>query len=135
MADDFALRVEQLECHRILGLLFQVVVENSAIGRVFADGITAAPKMSRARTGRGARREEMRVLGGDGSAYLAQRTEVIQNPERTAVGRDNQIVGMNNQIVDGCGGKVELERLPVQPVVKRNPNGGTHAGGEQPFAA
>jgi hypothetical protein len=51
--------------------------------------------------------------------HLADRRQVVENPERPAVGRDHQVVVLHPQIVDGHGGEVRFQRFPGRTVVAR----------------
>ena len=90
--------------------------------------------MAFARAEGGIGREEMRVFGGDGGTGLAKRAEVVEDPERAAVRRNDERVIVNDHVVDRRDGEIELERLPVCAVVERNIDAGFGAGVEQAFA-
>ena len=62
---------------------------------------------------------------------LAQRRNIVENPERAAVRGHNQIVLVNPQIAHGGVRQVELERLPVVAVVEGDPHAGFGSGEQQ----
>ena len=64
-------------------------------------------------------------------SQLAQRRDVVENPERAAVSGDDEIVAVNGQIAHRGDRQVELQRLPVVAVVERNVNAEFGAGEEQ----
>ena len=72
-ADDFAIGIEHFEFYGLLGLVFQVVVEQSPVRRIFTNGGTATGRAAETRSKGGAGSKKMRVLGSDGSAGLAER--------------------------------------------------------------
>jgi len=67
--------------------------------------------------GRG-RLEKMSLVGAGEGRHLAQRSDVIQNPEGAAVGGDDEVVVVNPEIAHGSVRQIELERLPVVAIVE-----------------
>ena len=67
--------------------------------------------------------------------HLAQRRDVVENPERAAVGGDNQVVAMNRQIAHGSVRQIQLQRLPGIGVIKGNVDRGFRAGKKQALPA
>ena len=76
----------------------------------------------------------MCVLRGDRGADLAQRAQIVQNPERTAVSGDGEVVIVNDEVVNRRVRKIVLKRLPVRAVVKGNPDAGLGPRVKQSFA-
>ena len=117
-ADDFALAIEYFEFGWFFGLFLQVKVKNCSRGRIFTNGIAARVEVTHPRANGGPRREKMRGFRGNGCAGLAQGAHVVQHPERSAVSGDHQIVVVDDHVVDGSRGKIELKLLPVRSIVK-----------------
>ena len=51
---------------------------------------------------------------------LAQRTDVIQNPERPPMRSHDEIVVLDHQIVHRRGRQIQLERPPLRSIIERN---------------
>src|ERR1700730_2810997 len=51
---------------------------------------------------------------------MSKRTDIVKNPERTAVGGGDQIILLYRQVVNGNDRHVQAQRMPVLPIVKRN---------------
>ena len=62
---------------------------------------------------------------------LAERAEVVEDPEGAAVGGDDEIVVLDDEIVDRGGGQIQFERAPVCAVVEGNIDAGFGSGVEQ----
>ena len=60
--------------------------------------------------------------------------DVVENPERAAVRGDDKVIAMNRQVAHGGMRKIQLQRLPVVAVVKRNVYRSFAAGEKQAFA-
>ncbi len=100
----------------------EVVVNDGAIGRIVRGRF-----LRRYRSG-----HEVIIIDADGRGWpveicaarfhgimrLSQWRDVIENPKRTPVGGDDQVVSVNVQIVDRNGRKIQLQRLPVVAVVE-----------------
>ena len=69
-----------------------------------------------------------RTFGG-----LTQRSDVVEDPKRTAVGGNDKIVPVNDQVADRGYRQVELQRLPMIAIVKRDIDSEFGAGVEQPL--
>ena len=63
---------------------------------------------------------------------LAQQRDVVEDPERAAVRRREQVAVLNQQIVHRNDRQVQSQRLPVTAVVERNVDAGLGARVEQP---
>ena len=103
---------------------FQSVVKDGAVGRILPGG-----KFGRERSflvvvpadaGDGGGAQKRGVGIGDLRAGLAQGREVVENPEGAAVGGDDEVVIVDDEVAGVAGGKIQLERLPVVAVVERN---------------
>ena len=57
--------------------------------------------------------------GGDRRRHLAQRCDVVEDPDAAAVRADHQIVVLHHEIAHRRDREVEAQRLPVVPVVER----------------
>src|SRR5262249_50638847 len=103
----------------------QLIVDDRPARRILADRrpagkswYAAAPKEAISRR----RFEENCLLIRVLCRVLAQRSDVIQHPEGSAVRRDDQIIVVHYDIVHGGLGKVSLQRLPMCAIVERNEN-------------
>ena len=65
--------------------------------------------------------------------HLAERCDVVEYPEGTAVGRDREIVAVNREIADGSRRQVQLQRLPMIAVVEGHIDAQFSSGKEQPL--
>ena len=65
---------------------------------------------------------------------LLQLCHVVQDPERAAVSGHHQVVVRDHHVVDGHDRQVELEGLPVHPIVEGYQHAGLCAGVEQALA-
>jgi hypothetical protein len=117
------------------GLLAEVVIHDRAIrhiGRMgHFDGEGLIPVAVDASANRLLGREEIHGRGADGLGVggdLAQRRDVVENPEAAAVGGDDQVVlvviGVDVETADGSAGQVLAQRLPVIAVVEADVDGG-----------
>ena len=59
---------------------------------------------------------------------LANGRKVIQNPERTPVGSQHEIVVFDDQVVDGHSRKIELQRTPLGAVIEGDKHAGLGSG-------
>src|SRR6185369_1920809 len=119
--DHLAAAVEHLEADRALRL-GERVIEDGAGGRVLPLERAAAAAAPEAQGG--ARNEQVSVGLLNPVVPLAQRTDVVEDPEGAAVGGDDEVVALHDQVADGDGREVELEGLPARAVVE----GDEHAG-------
>src|SRR5579884_3500627 len=95
-ADDFALRIENLERDGAGGIWSQVIVDDGAVRRILCGGLIGRNRRigigaAANAKGRG-RLEEKRIGFCDRGRELAQRRDVVKNPEGAAVRRDDEIV-------------------------------------------
>ncbi len=78
--------------------------------------------------------QQDRFLSGEGRGVLPQRTDVIENPERAAVGRDDQILIVESEIAHRRVRQIQLQRTPVIAVVQGKPYGLLGTRIQQPAA-
>ena len=78
------------------------------------------------------RAEKVRLRGAL-ARHLSQRRDVVENPERTPVSSDDQVVFVDPQIAHGCMRQIQLQRLPMIAVVKRNPHRVFGSGKKRPL--
>ena len=117
--------VVDLECDFIAGGgRFQEVIEDGACGRVRSNrrfGRQRGIVIFAAADADGVRgRVETRILIHGFLVPLAERRDVVENPEGAAVGGDDQIVAVNDEIADGTGRQIILQRAPGIAVVEGN---------------
>src|SRR5260221_13975322 len=67
-------------------------------------------------------------------AELPQRRDVIQDPKRSAMSSNNNIVAMNDKIADRSRRQIHLQRLPMITVVPGNIHGALGASKKQSLA-
>ena len=75
---------------------------------------------------------EVHILRRDLVGKLAQRRNIIKNPERPAVRGQNKLVVFHHQVVNRRSRQVELQRAPVCAVIERNEHTSLGAGIKQP---
>ena len=63
---------------------------------------------------------------------LPQRRDIIENPERASMGRNHQIVVLDDQIVHRRRRQIQLKRLPLRPIVERHVHPGLSPRIKQP---
>jgi hypothetical protein len=69
-----------------------------------------------------------------GFSYLTQRGDVVENPERTPMRRYHQVIAMNREITHRADWQIELQSLPMIPIIERHVDSKFSTGEEQPFA-
>src|SRR5260370_38949108 len=99
-ADDFSLRVQNLQLGWRLLLFLQAVVQNRAIRRILADGIAPRIEVAEPRAPPRARWEEMRFFGSARGPRLPQRTYIVKHPERAPVRGPDEIDTVNKHVVN-----------------------------------
>ena len=153
-ADDFAGAVEDLEGHFALGGFREPGVDRGAVRGIRALAVPgdAGPSVEVAGVRdrppaahvlihrflfRGShpmdvpRREKVRRRRRDIVRQLVERRQVVQDPEGTALGGQDQILLVDHQVGDRRHREVELQRLPVPPVVERDEHPVFGAGVEE----
>ena len=115
------------------------------VGGIFSGGQFGRPRggivgvEADADAGRGL--EEVGVLRGCGVGGLPQRSNVVEDPEASAVGARDEIgthagvVILDLDIADGDGGHVEAEGVPVVAIVDGDPDLAVGGGIEQALLA
>ena len=100
----------------------QRVVKDGAVGRILAGG-----KFRRKRSflvvipadaGDGGWAQKRGIGIRDLRAGLAQGRKVVENPESAAVGGNDEIVIVDDDVAGIAGGEIQLQRLPVVAVVE-----------------
>ena len=134
--------IEDLQLNGPAGFLAEVIIHDRAIGHIgrmgYFDGEGLIPVAVDAGANGvcglkeiGGGRADGLGVGGD----LAQRGDVVENPEAAAVGADDQVVqvviGVDVEIADGGAGQVLAQRLPVIAIVEADVDGRLSAGEEQ----
>ena len=117
--------VENAQRHRAVGVAGEPVIEDRAIrwiltGRLFARQRCVFVLVA-AHADRNAWLEQMHGLGEHRSIELAQWRQLIHDPDRTPLRRDDQIVAMHEQVGDDGVGQIALQRLPLPAVIERHP--------------
>ena len=70
----------------------------------------------------------MRRSARDFIADLMQRRDVIEEPERAALGGHDQVLAMHGNVGDRGEWQVELQRLPAPAIIERNVDAELGAG-------
>src|SRR5207249_1999022 len=113
-SDGLAIAIEHLERHAIRWGILQVVPDDHA-GRWILprrrDRATAAASTD-SHPNRVPRLKEMDGRSRHLTGQLANRAEVVENPERSALGGCDKIAILYGQIRDGHDRQIELQRLP-----------------------
>ena len=132
-ADERALRVEDLELDLLAFLrrLLEQVLEARAGRRVLADG-TASLGPAEAIGGGG--REEVGRGGRELGLRLPQRRDVVEDPERAALRRDDDVLVLDHEVGHGNDGQVALQRLPRRAGVEGHVDPRLGAGEQQAAA-
>src|SRR5713226_7535006 len=73
----------------------------------------------------------MRVRFRDIRGELAQRSYVIENPERAAMRGDDEVVAVNDEVAHGGMRQILLQRLPMVAIVERDVDRAFRSGKEQ----
>ena len=123
-AQHLALGVEDLERDLLIGRrpALEKIVDHGAARRVIADR-PAAVHLEGEMQVVGALRLIQAHLGHlRRGVDLAQGRQVIEHPERAAVGRDHEVVVLHDEIVHRRDGQIQLQRLPVSTVVEGHIN-------------
>src|SRR5439155_12585284 len=67
----------------------------------------------------------------DGLGRLAEWGDVVENPEGATVRRDYQVIAVDREIANGTDRQIQLQRLPLVPVVERHVDTQFSTGEEQ----
>src|SRR5262249_59319491 len=67
-----------------------------------------------------ARSKYVKAITPNRVLVVMERRQVVENPERPALRRNNEVLVLDDEIGDRCRRQVELERLPVRAVVEGN---------------
>ena len=134
-AHQFAAGVQDVERDESGGFFLQGVINDGPVGRVLSGGFLLrqrgvgvhVPADAVGALGPEERHRGFGYFGGE----LAQRRDVVQNPEAAPVGADHEVVVLDDQVADGGGGHIEPQRLPVVPVVERHGHRRFRPGEEQ----
>ena len=79
-----------------------------------------------------ARTEQMGLGAGDRGTELPQRRDVVDHPEAATVRGGDQVTVAHGEVVHGHHRQVELEPLPVEAIVGREPDAALRAGVQHP---
>jgi hypothetical protein len=122
VADEFSLQVEDVESE-FLHVVRQVVIDIGAVSGIFGlwfvgwDGGAREGIVSDTDGAGGV--EQLYGFAGLQRDF-AERGNVVDHPEGAAVGADDEIVFVYDEIADGRDRQVELEGLPVIAVIEGN---------------
>src|SRR6202790_810897 len=134
-ADQMIFRIEDFEGERFAGRGREVVIKNRSVRRVLARGNFGRKRRVRiavpTETNSLLRREERCGRFSDGGVELAKRRNVVENPERTPVRADDEIVAVDREVAHRRMRQIELHRLPVVAIIEGDVHGGFRAGKEQ----
>ena len=133
MADDVALSVENLQ--RDFGcVVAEIVVDDRSVGGIVGLGFFRRQR----------RAEEAVVIDADRGGRsvevcfrrlrrgcLAQRRDVVEDPERAAVRGGDQVTAVDINVADGGDGQIELQWLPVLAVIEGGVDAEFGSGEEQ----
>ena len=137
-ADEVILTIEDFQRDGVFRNARKVVVDDRAIGRIFPGGEFRRQRRVRvavpAKTNCFLRSEKMRGGLCHLVIKLPQRREVIKNPERAAVRRNDQVIAVNVEVTHRGVWQIQLQRLPVVAVVERNVDGSFRSREEQTFS-
>ena len=124
-----------LQRYRLGRRRLQVVVDDRAVRRTLSRGrirrqrgVAVAVPMN---AQRGLGRKQKRPLSQHSLIQLAQRRDVVQNPETAPVRRHRKIVVLDQQVANRCRRHIEPQRLPVIAVVERDINRPLRSGKQQ----
>ena len=78
--------------------------------------------------------KQVKICCGHLRCDLIERADVVQNPKRTALGRDQQIFLLHLDIGDRHVRQIQLKRLPMRAIVERNKHAEFRSGIKQSFA-
>ncbi len=79
----------------------------------------------------GRRFEQVRRFACCNRVELAQRSEVVEHPDRATLRAGDQVVAVHEQVADPGRRKIALQRLPMVAVVEGHEHAGIGAGVEQ----
>src|SRR5262245_49245022 len=65
---------------------------------------------------------------------LIERAQIVDDPKRATLGRDNQVLAMNLDIGNRNVWQIQLEWLPMTAVIERNEQAEFSTGVKQPLA-
>ena len=129
VAHGAAVRVDDVDGDLARGRPGQDVVDQSAGRGIFAQGMTRVDLIWIVESHSRLRRVERRgVACGRG---LSQGSQVGEDPERPTMGRGDQIVTLDRDVVDGRGGQAFAQTLPCGAIVERDEDAELGPGVEQ----
>ena len=129
--------VEHLEHHHSPGVVRQKELDDRARRRIGGERLVrwnrrVAPGAALHAVGVGGTQQHHLVRRG--TRDLPQPRDVVEDPDRAAVGRQDEVVVVDPQVAHRGMREIQLQRLPVLPVIGRAPHGAL-GGGEQQSAA
>ena len=117
MADRLAVRTQNIDGQFVLRRGLQDIVDHGPGGRVFAHRPAAVHRV-RIVQAIGLLRGEQHDVARD-RIGLAQRRDIVEDPESAAMGGHNQVIALHQEVMDRRDGQVQLQRLPGCAVVQR----------------
>ena len=124
-ADDVTGGVEDIECDPLV-LVLQPVIDHRPVGWVLPHRMRLVRREREAPRPVDAvgvaRLEEMRGFARRRPHQLAQRRDVVQDPERAPVGRRDEVAVLDHEVVHRDDRQVAAQRLPVGAIVERHPH-------------
>ena len=121
---DLAGPVEDLERHRARRVGLQRVIDDRAVRRVLAARLVRRQRRVRvhvpAHADRSLRLEKRRLARHHRLVELAERRDVVEDPESSSVRGRDQVVVLDDDIAHRARRHIQTERLPVIAVVKRD---------------
>src|ERR1700681_4477914 len=121
-SDHRAFGVVDFDLDRSFGFLFEVVVKNGASRGIFGERLIERDWRALIATGAYAdcrlRAKEPYIGGSSLHIELPQWRDVVQDPKGSAKRGDHQIEVVHDEVANGSGGHVELQRLPGIAVVE-----------------
>ena len=106
MPDEFSLAVENIERDFVFRRALQIIIDDCSGRRIFADGLPLIELSRIIQAKRSLRLIKNRVRLSGLRVELAQGRNVIENPERASVRRDDEIVIFYKEIVNRRNGQI-----------------------------
>ena len=139
VAHQISLLVVNIECEFALRRRFLKILQHGAVRGIAARGRFRLQRRIRivvpADADCGLRREKLRGRLGKFRGPLAERGDVVKDPESAAKRGGDEIRAVNCQVGNIGGGQIQLQRLPVIAGIERNIDRVGSAGEQESLAA
>ncbi len=134
MPEHFAGTVEDIERDLLLWDGLEIVIDDCPRRRVVAHWLALVEFLRVMQAECGLRLIKNDVCSAGLRFELTERRQIVQDPERATMCRNDKVVVFYNEIMDRCYRQIQLQWLPTGAVIERNKNAKLGSGVKQTFA-